>query len=158
MKTFKDINGKEYSLQLTIGTVKRLRNTINFDILNLFPSSEGNDRHVVFEIYDDDVLAVSVAYHALGESVGKDTTEDQFLEKFDGECASKLKEALLEEIRLFFLKSKRKEVAEAMTKWMEAKKELQILQVKQVTEADAKAMAGAMFTSSQESSESIQTL
>ena len=149
MKTFKDMDGKEYVVRLTLGTVKNLRDSINFDLLNLMPA-EGANKHVVLELYDDDVLAAQVVYHALPPEEKNGVSEEEFISRIDGESSAKLKEALLEEIKNFFLLSKRREMADAMKKFQEFQKELKQNQMKVVMELNAKEAAGALFTSSQE--------
>ena len=152
MKTFKDMNGKEYAIQLTIGTVKKLRDTINFDLLNLIPS-EGANKHVVLELYDDDVLTAQVVYNTLSDEMKGGATEEEFINKIDGECIASIKDALLEEIKNFFLKSKRRELVDAMKKFSELQKEMKANQLKMVTELDVKEAAGSLFMNSLESSE-----
>lgn len=121
MTIIKDKSGREWVLSLTIGSVKRLRSSLNVDLLRLLdPRTEGGIP-LLTELETNIELLVDVIHGLVGtqaDDAGIDA--DAFAELLDGDLFAAFHAAFWKEVGLFSLGLPRgRVVAEAINKQSE---------------------------------------
>lgn len=96
MTTFRDNEGRKWSLRITVQTVRRLRDEIDF---NLLESAKYR------EAVADPVLCGQVVYRALSENAERKVSEDAFLSSIAGDVIDDMRAALASAVISFFPRS-----------------------------------------------------
>lgn len=113
MKVFKDKNGKEWTLELTLGACKRVKDLTGFDLLQPekqweVKGKEGVKASYYERIEDDPYFILDIIIAACRDSFkqyGYDNISDaEAYELFDGETYQNALKAFREEYEDFFLK------------------------------------------------------
>ena len=112
-KTFTDAKGRQFTVDITVGTLPRLKAIANFELDSLIPkrASEMSDNGLapLAEFLSDPVAILNVVYAACKPQIDKmGLSFDQFAEGFEGEksveACQAMAQALLQAIHDFFLK------------------------------------------------------
>lgn len=118
MRSFKDCDGLEWQVNVTIDAVKRVRDVLKFDLLDL---DKGKS---IESLIDDPIMLCDVLYVVCSEQVAKrGKTDADFGRAMAGDSLDDAVTALLEELVNFFPSRKRHVLAKAlaMTRKIEAK-------------------------------------
>ncbi len=95
MRTFKDKTGREWTLDVNVSAVKRVRDLLKEDLLDV--------ENVVPRLLLDPILLVDVIYCLCKpEADERQVTDEQFGRSMAGETIARAKEALLEDLADFF--------------------------------------------------------
>lgn len=111
MKSFKDKNGKIWTIELNVGTIKKVRSECNVDLINVINvNSNGSaDTSVLERIASDPCLLVSIVCALCRTQMEKDNIDDSsFAELFSADAVEEASSALIEEIINFSQPAKRK--------------------------------------------------
>ena len=111
MHTFQDKNGKKWSIELNVGTAKRVRSECGIDLVNVITlTREGKLEATALErLADDPVLLVDCLFVLCREQAGEAGLDDfGFAALFDATAVESASDALMEEIINFSRPAKRK--------------------------------------------------
>lgn len=111
MKYFKDKNGKEYHIELTIGKIKKIKEKMGVDLLDV----EGGETPLIQRLLTDELLLAEIVC-TLIESQIADKTGDEILDTMDGTTITNATKAFFEEYKCFFMERGRTDRAEAVSK------------------------------------------
>jgi len=115
MRSFKDKNGKEWVLDLTVGDVSRIKATSRF---NLF------DAEILREVYLDELVSYELLWKIVEPvATAQNVSEPEFGKSIAAFSLYDARQALLEELRDFFQNLQKPEVVELlekMVKWHKA--------------------------------------
>jgi len=112
MKTFRDTAGQEWTIALTIGAAKRLRDLAGIDLLAL----DAGDPPLATRLTTDVILAVDALFVAIkpqADALG--VTDEQFGERLGGTAAKDGLAALFEEMADFYQSLGRGDLARGIT-------------------------------------------
>jgi len=111
MHAFKDNAGRNWTVAVTVGSVKRVRSMLNVDLLD---AAEGK---VFARLATDPVLLCDVLYCVCKPDLdAAGVTDEQFGEALAGDAIEHATEALLEDLVDFFPKARRQVLAKALGK------------------------------------------
>jgi len=97
MREFQDLRGQSWTLELTVGTVKRIRDLTKVNLLDL------RGGKLFEELAEDPLRVCEVLYAACKpQCVQRGLEQDGFLELFGGDGIAAATEAFLEELIDFF--------------------------------------------------------
>ncbi len=102
MKTFKDTAGRTWSLSLTIGSAKKIRDILEIDLF-------GDDiSTIVTDLASDPVRLAGVLWVLVAdEAAAKDINEDDFFGAFSGDVIEAATDLFLEELVQLYPEKKR---------------------------------------------------
>lgn len=102
MKTFKDTAGRTWSLSLTIGSAKKIRDLLEIDLF-------GDDiSTIVTDLASDPVRLAGVLWVLVAdEAAAKDISEDDFFGAFSGDVIEAVTDLFLEELVQLYPEKKR---------------------------------------------------
>lgn len=119
MSTFKTTDGREWTVAVNVGTVKRVREATGVDILALV-----SDQRAISEAFSDNIrLAEIIAAVIRPGLLESGVTDEQFFAAIDGSVIESATEALLAEVANFFQEPRRTILLKAMEKVRAAVKE-----------------------------------
>lgn len=110
MNCFKDRNGDQWTLDINVGSARRVKAETGFDILNALAFENGSARLDGIDALSVDVeLLVNVLYSLCkSQAEKKGITPDGFAELFDGESVECATDSLIREIINFSQPLKRR--------------------------------------------------
>ena len=110
MNCFKDKTGRQWTLDLNVGSAMRGKAETGFDVVNVIQINDnGADTTSLQKLTDDVFLLVSVLYSLCKPQVAQaNMTDEQFAEQFDAEVIEKALDALVLEIINFSQPMKKK--------------------------------------------------
>lgn len=121
MRTFQDSKGREWTVEITIATAKRLRDLLDVDLIAAY-SDENDDLFQRLSV--DPFLLCNVVYVVCKpQADAEGVSDEQFGEAMSGQPIENATEALLEELVVFFPRAKRTTFRKALNRMreMEAK-------------------------------------
>ncbi len=99
MRTFRDMKGREWLIQINVAAVKRVRTLVDVDLLGLVDQGFGN----LGKLLSDPVRLVDVLYALCkAEADAKGVTDEQFGEAMAGDAIEHAADAFLQELTDFF--------------------------------------------------------
>ena len=106
MRTFKDNAGRSWSLALSVWTVKKVRDLLGVDLLDLgdesAPASSGKKPGLLLRLIADPVLLVDVLYVVCRDQAdAASVTDEQFGRAMGGDAIDAATKAFLEELADF---------------------------------------------------------
>lgn len=110
MKSFKDTEGRDWLVEINVGTVMRVRAMCDgLDLVNVIRVENNRPNTDLLEkLADDPVLLVNVLYVVCNEQVKeRNLSTEQFAQAMAGDCIEQAVVALLDELVDFFPKAKR---------------------------------------------------
>lgn len=111
MKTFTDNTGKTWSIAINVGTVKRVRASLD---VNLLDAVEGK---LIERLVSDPILLCDVIFVLCQqEAETRGITDEQFGQAMAGDAIDAATSALLEELVDFFPSGKRQVLTKALAK------------------------------------------
>ena len=116
MKTFKDTSGREWTLAITIDAVKRIRDLLKIDLLDLF----GGEPPLLTRLDTDVILLCDTIFVALkpqADTAG--VSSEQFGAALGGDAIIAARDAFMEALSDFFQSLRRPEVVKAISKQTE---------------------------------------
>ena len=116
MKTFQDTSGHEWTLAITIDAVKRIRDTLKVDLLDLF----GGEPPLLTRLDTDVILLCDTIFVALkphADAAG--ITSEQFGMALGGDAIIAARDAFMGALADFFQSLRRQEVVKAISKQTE---------------------------------------
>ena len=112
MATFKDTAGNEWTPAVTVASVKRVRQLLDLDLLDL---QEGG---VLQRLAQDHVLLVDVLYVVCKDQADHHgITDEAFGGAMRGDVLAEATDAFLEELAVFFPRQKREILLKMLTKF-----------------------------------------
>jgi len=112
MKTFKDNEGRTWTVKVNISTVKRVKSLLG---INIFDAIE---KDLIARLVTDTILLVDVLYVICKpEAEQKNVSDEQFGEGLAGDAITAATTALLEELVDFFPEAKRQVLQKAVGKY-----------------------------------------
>lgn len=110
MKQFTDSAGRDWQVVINVAAVKRVRDTLNLDLLAIDDSLFG-------KLVGDPVLLVDLLYVLCrAQAADRGVTDEQFGEAMAGDVIDKATQALLQELVDFFPKARRTILKKVLTK------------------------------------------
>ncbi len=110
MKSFKDTNGKEWNIGITIPAVKRVRASLDVNLLEL----EKGNPSLLTRLGTDLMLLADVTYAIVKpQAEAANIAEEQFFDSLSGEAVRSAQDALYEGLAEFFKGLGRNDVAAA---------------------------------------------
>ena len=98
MRVFKDTAGREWSLALNVYAVKKVRDLLSLDLLDLGGSDKPGDG-LLFRLIADPVLLVDLLYVVCKDQADKEgVTDEQFGQAMSGDVIDAASKAFLEEL------------------------------------------------------------
>ena len=110
MICFNDKTGKQWTIDLNLGTAKRVKAECGVDLINIINfDKNGVDTTILQQLSDDAYLLVSVLFSLCKKQVAEfGLDEDSFAEVFDAEAIENAVDALIKEIINFSQPVKKK--------------------------------------------------
>lgn len=131
MKSFKDVNGKDWIISISVGSIKRVRDLLGINLLDCIKSN------LIDDLKSDPITLVDVLFCLCKEQADKAGISDiNFGEAMAGDALEQATDAFLEELINFFPSQKRELLAKAMEKVREAEKVAMARAEKQLEELD----------------------
>lgn len=128
MRVFKDTEGREWTISVTVSAVKRVRDLCKLDLLDVV----GPDGGALGKLSSDPVLLANVLYVLCKPKADeRGITDEQFGEALAGDAIEAATAALLEDLVDFFPKPKR----EVLRKMLEAARRVEARQMERATVA-----------------------
>ncbi len=113
MKRFTDNAGRDWQLAVTLGSVRRVRDALDIDLL----SPESGDPPVMTRLATDEMLLGGVIAELLAPQLeARGTTPEQLADSFDGATMAAAAEAFFTELADFFQSRGRLDRATAIRK------------------------------------------
>lgn len=112
MKTFTDKTGKKWTIDITIGTIKRIKGACNIDLLQL----DAGDPPLISRLLDDELLLGEVIAACISDQFGEQETADTVLAAFDGRTVHVAADAFFGDLQDFFRARGRLDRATAIEK------------------------------------------
>lgn len=143
MSTFKDTQGRSWTISINTEQIKRLRTRLSIDVARLFD----NNAEVYRKILSDVVLLVDVLFVLCESQAEKAGINDaQFGEALAGDCFDDAIKAF-EDALLFFCPKRQREILTQMrAKGDQAATEAEKIALRKVAEIDPAKMAESMFS------------
>lgn len=111
MRIFKDANGLDWQLSITIGSVKRVRDLLKVNLLEL----DSGEPPLLVRLSTDIVFIVDVIFCLLKPCADeRKISDEQFAASIGGSAVLSAQTALYEELTDFFLSSGQSDKAKAM--------------------------------------------
>jgi len=165
MRVFKDTAGREWSLALNVYAVKKVRDLLSLDLLDLGGSDKPGDG-LLFRLIADPVLLVDLLYVVCKDQADKEgVTDEQFGQAMSGDVIDAASKAFLEELADFTPsprdRARAKKVIEATWALIDRAQDLLDAKADKALPAAAEALLaemsaiGSLSTSSPDSSASI---
>lgn len=111
MPKFKDRNGKDWSVNLTVASLKRVDEQAEFDLLNLLDENLNG----LAALYDNPIKLVEVVYAICEPQIeAAEMTPEEFGESFAGQSLHDAAEAVVEATAAFYQSPKQGEILRAM--------------------------------------------
>lgn len=111
MKSFTDNTGRNWTIAVTVGTIKRVRALCNIDLANIITIEPGKNPQVdlLERLASDPVLLVDVLYACCKEEAdSRNVSDEDFGRAMAGDAIEMATSALLDEVVDFFPEVKRK--------------------------------------------------
>lgn len=110
METFKDKNGTVWSIELNVGSARKVKSDCGIDLLNTIAiDANGLNVNLLDALATDSYLLVSVLVSLCRKQMDeRRVAEEDFYELFDGDSIQCAVDALIKEVINFFPPSKRK--------------------------------------------------
>jgi hypothetical protein len=111
MRTFKDTKGREWKVEIVVGSLKRVKSLAKIDLLDPKAKDE-SEIPLIVKLSTDPITICDVLYAVCkpqAESLG--VSDEEFGESLGGDAILHGQRALLEELEDFFRKSGRTEMA-----------------------------------------------
>ena len=162
MNCFNDRNGKQWTLDLNVGSAMRVKAETGFDIVNVIQIDDnGTDTTSLQKLSDDVFLMVSVLYSLCKQQVtDAGLSDEEFAECFDATTVESALDALVREIINFSQPMKKKMLALIYEKTQsfraKAEQHLEKVLESKEFENELEGQLNSLLTNSQESSESTQ--
>lgn len=121
MKTFRTIDGTEWKVVVTVGTIKRVLDETGLKLTDLFATEAK-----IGEFFSDDIKFCEVLWSVVrpqADELGR--TTDQFFGNIDGTVIEQAVEALLAEVVDFFQEPRRTLLRKVLTRYQESHRKLQ---------------------------------
>ena len=165
MKTFTDKNKKAWTIELTVGSARRVKSDTTIDlfkVISLEKDGKAEMTDTLQRLIEDPCALVDVLYSLCRIQAEKEgITDKDFGELFDADAIEAAANALVEEIILFSPAAKRKALTKiyTMAQRIAAKNEAELdkLLDNKELEKQLESRLNASFTAAQVSSESILT-
>lgn len=146
MPSFKDNKGREWPVVITIAAVKRVRELVKVDLLNI---TDG-DPPLMTRLSSDLSLVCDVGF-ALVQPVAaeRSVSDTEFGESLGGDAIAGLYEGLWEALRLFFQSLQRNDLVKAIEKQqavVKAAVNLAAVRIEGLSESDILTASGLMST------------
>lgn len=118
MESFKDKNGKNWIIEINVGSARRVKAECGIDLLNAVTvNSEGINTSVLDSIGSDAYMLVNVILSLCRKQIDEQNiTDEDFLSCFDGETIQSATDSVIKEIINFSQPSKRKMLSLIYTK------------------------------------------
>ncbi len=134
MRVIKDLKDRKWELQITVGTVKRVRSLCDIDLYDI---TDGGFLNILI---DDPVKFIDLLWVVFEEQAEKhEVTEEQFGQGWAGEVVDEATKLFLEELVNFFPEKKRRPTKKILEKFEmlaeKASKRAEV-EVDSLTEAD----------------------
>jgi hypothetical protein len=111
MKSFKDTAGRTWTLQVNVGTIKRVRDLIGVDLLKVVE----NNARLLSELADDPIKLADVLYAVIKpEADAARVTDVQFGEAMYGDPIGDGFDSLLEALTDFFPQARQRKALETL--------------------------------------------
>jgi len=132
MKTFKDSAGRAWTIDVNVGSLKRVRAVAQVDLLDV------HDTALYPRILTDSVFAAGIAWAFVSDAAQKiPITQDQFDAALNETAAEEMAAAIVGAMHDFFLKT-RPDVAAGISKMIELKAAMLPLQLQELDKMTAK--------------------
>lgn len=122
MKVFRDSKDREWKLELTIGSVKRVNGALNVNLLDMdtVADTDGGGAPVLQRLGLDVIFLCDVIYALVSPQADEQSVSDvEFGESLGGDVIMRAQKALYEELVLFFQGLGRSDLATAIAKQLE---------------------------------------
>ena len=159
MKKFKDNTNREWEIAINVAAVRRVRNKLNADLLDI--------QTTMPRLLADPIFLVDVVYVLCeAQATEYNVSDEQFGEAMAGDALGAAKQALIDELKSFFpTREERDAVERAIQKGIEMVSILRKKGTEKINAMDMNAeadrileMLGSSFTNSPESSTSNPTI
>jgi hypothetical protein len=129
MKTFKDINGRDWLIAVNVTAIKRVRDLANFDLLSV-----AEDKNSVLRLSSDPILLVDVLYALVKpQADGVQISDVNFGEALgSGDVIEAAAAALLEDLADFFPAHRRGPLKAALAKVRKIQSKAAQLQIERI--------------------------
>ena len=115
MKTFVDNAGRTWTVAVNIGTIKRVRDLVKVNLLEVIGGGEGK---LLERLISDPILLCDVIYCICkSEADTRNVTDVDFGQAMAGDAIDSATTALLEDLVDFFPQDRRRVLAKAVEKW-----------------------------------------
>lgn len=119
MKIFKDVNGKEWTISITVGTIKRVKDLLNVNLIDAVSTD------LIDRMKSDPVFLCDILYAICKPQADKDGVSDiDFGEGLAGDAIASATDALIGDLVDFFPSSQRMILQKALAKIENAEKKL----------------------------------
>ena len=118
MTSFKDTADRQWNISVTIGSAKRIKDSLGVDLLRLDKPSEDDKLPLLTRLGLDELLLAEIICCLIGEKqfAEHDVTEDDIRDSFDGSTMLAAQSAFYEELIDFFRQRGRDYLAKAIQK------------------------------------------
>lgn len=119
MKIFKDVNGKEWTISITVGTIKRVKDLMNVNLIDAVSTD------LIDKMKSDPVFLCDILFAICKPQADKDGVSDvEFGEGLVGDAISDATTALIGDLVDFFPQSQRTILQKALAKINTAEKKM----------------------------------
>ena len=142
MSSFKDKSGREWTIEMSIGDLKRVRETTGVNLMELTVG----EAPPVFEIVNDIDKQLAIVWALIEEQATEaGLTEAQFLKAMNGKAAFDATCALWDQISEFLKGLGRKEAADVIRKTLSLRTETIAVAVDRISKFDVGAEVAKAF-------------
>lgn len=153
MRAFKTVDGTEWSVQVNVGTVKRVLDETGLKLTDLF----AGDKRLNAFFADDVQFCLVLAAVVRPQLEERSKTTDEFLSVIDGTCVEQAVEALVGEVADFFPEPRKGQLKRVMAKYQTAHAKLKgecLAEIdRKIEEADFETLIRQTLTNSASSSQ-----
>lgn len=111
MRVIKDLNGQEWKLQITVGSIIAVRGELKMDLYNI------GDDGFIRAVIDDPFMIFDILWVLLEDQIKeRDIDKKAFGKAFSGDCIATATVLFLEELTEFFPPGKRETAANLLKK------------------------------------------
>ncbi|MFA6805222.1 MAG: hypothetical protein WCR17_04525 [Candidatus Methanomethylophilaceae archaeon] len=119
MKIFKDVNGKEWQISITVGTIKRVKDLMDVNLIDAVSTD------LIDKMKSDPVFLCDILYAICKPQADKDGVSDiEFGEGLVGDAIASATDALIGDLVDFFPASQRVILRKALAKIEAAEKQM----------------------------------
>lgn len=123
MKTFKTLDGTEWKVAVTVGTIKRVMDDTGLKLTDMFTSQKATEQFL-----SDDIKFCEMIWSVVRPQASENgITIDQFLSTIDGEVVEAAAEAIVGETVDFFQEPRRSVLRKIWARYLEAKQRCKIV-------------------------------